>query len=157
MIKPRTPVVCHFGAADIEFREGIIMDWLSIRYPISTSDVESVEKEFDLRLPLDYKKVIGPINGGALRNAWVEVPGLGRVSFSRNVSLQKGASAGIYELLPIFNDGPIHIFPFASVGNGDYFCFDLKNNTVVLYRHELQTTAYVCDTFSQFLEKIKAD
>lgn len=37
---------------------------------------------------------------------------------------------------------------FASVGNGDYFCFDLESDTVVLYLHETQTTQYVCDSFS---------
>lgn len=133
------------------------MDWLSVRNPLSISDVESIEKEYNLTLPSDYKNTIGPINGGALRNASIEVPGGDRVAFSRNVALQKGARAGIHDLLPIFNEGDICLFPFASVGNGDYFCFDLKNNTVVLFQHELQSVIFVCDTFSQFLKKLAAN
>lgn len=134
------------------------MNWLSVRHPLTFNDIEQVEKELQIRLPRDYKEMIGPINGGALRNACVEVPGLGRVAFSRNVALQKGVRTGIHDLLPVFNeDSSIRLFPFASVGNGDYFCFDLYENTVVLYQHEIQSTCYVCDTFTQLIDGIITD
>ena len=130
------------------------MDWLSVRYPLTITEVESLEQEFDIKLPQDYKNIIGPINGGALRNAYIEVMNLGKVAFSRNVSLQKDVKSGVRDLLPALNDKVIQLFPFASVGNGDYFCFDLTENIVVLYQHEKQTTVYVCNTFSQFLKKL---
>ncbi len=130
------------------------MNWLSIRAPLSRFDVDSLEKKLQVKLPDDYKEQIGPINGGALRNAYIVIPRLGEVPYSRNVALHKGAQAGIYDLLPIFNGEVVKLFPFASVGNGDYFCFDLETNTVVLYLHELQSTRYVCDTFTQLMERL---
>ena len=130
------------------------MIWLSIRAPLSRSDVDSLEKELRINLPDDYKEQIGPINGGALRDTYIVIPRLGKVPYSRNVALHKGAKAGIYDLLPIFNSETITLFPFASVGNGDYFCFDLEANTVVLYLHELQSTRYVCDAFTQLMERL---
>ena len=130
------------------------MDWLSVRYPLTITEVESLEQEFNIKLPQDYKNIIGPINGGALRNAYIEVMNLGKVAFSRNVSLQKDVKSGVRDLLPALNDKVIQLFPFASVGNGDYFCFDLTENIVVLYQHEKQITVYVCNTFSQFLKKL---
>jgi len=48
----------------------------------------------------------------------------------------------------------IQLFPFGSVGNGDYFCFDLEKNIVVLRMHETEEVVPVCDTFTQLLEKI---
>ena len=128
------------------------MNWLSIRTPLRRSDVDSLEKELRIKLPDDYKEQIGPINGGALRDTYIVVPRLEKVPYSRNVALNKGARAGIYDLLPIFNNETITLFPFARVGNGDYFCFDLETNTVVLYLHELQSTRYVCDSFTQLME-----
>ena len=130
------------------------MNWLRIRTPLTSTDIMNVEKDFSISLPADYKSKIAPINGGALRNAYIRLPKLGEVSYSRNVSLHKEAQAGIYKLIGIFNDGPVKLFPFASVGNGDYFCFNLTTNTVVLYLHEIDKTIYVCDSFSQLLSML---
>ena len=133
------------------------MNWLSIRTPLRQSDVKSLEKELQIKLPDDYKEQIGPINGGALRDTYIVIPRLGEVPYSRNVALHKGSKAGIYDLLPIFNSEDIKLFPFASVGNGDYFCFDLEANNVVLYLHELQSTRYVCDSFTQLLNNLVSE
>ena len=130
------------------------MNWLSIRTPLFHSNIDSLEEELNIKLPSDYKTQIGPINGGALRNAYIKLPRLGEVPYSRNVSLHKDAKASIFDLIGIFNDGAIRLFPFANTGCGDYFCFDLLNNTVVLYLHEIQSTVYVCDTFTQLLEQL---
>lgn len=130
------------------------MNWVSIRKPLSLSDLDILELELKIKLPNDYKVQIGPINGGALRDAYIVIPRLGKVPYSRNVPLHKGARAGIYDLLPILNSNTVTLYPFASVGNGDYFCFDLETNTVVLYLHELQSTRYVCDSFTQLMEHL---
>ena len=130
------------------------MNWLRIRTPLTSTDIMNVEKDFSISLPADYKSQIAPINGGALRNAYIRLPKFGEVSYSRNVSLHKEAQAGIYKLIGIFNDGPVKLFPFASVGNGDYFCFDLTTNTVVLYLHEIDKTIYACNSFTQLLSML---
>ena len=130
------------------------MEWFSVRTPINRSDVDRLETQLKIILPEDYKSQIGPINGGVLRNTYINLPRLGEVPYSRNVALHKSATAGIYDLLPIFNCKEISLFPFASVGNGDYFCFDLESNTVVLYLHELQSTRYVCDSFTELLNNL---
>lgn len=130
------------------------MNWLSIRTPLSLTDVDNLEKELNIELPFDYKLLVVSINGGALRNTYISLPHFGKVPYSRNVPLHKGARASIYDLIGIFNNAIIRLFPFASVGNGDYFCFDLVTNTVVLYLHETQSTQYVCNTFSQLLDNL---
>lgn len=57
-------------------------------------------------------------------------------------------------LIPLINNKKIRYFPFGSVGDGNYFCFDLDKNQVVLYIHELQMFKYVCNTFEKFLSMI---
>ena len=133
------------------------MNWLSIRFPLSSADIQKLEQKLDVELPRDYAEQIGPINGAALKNARIIIPSLGEVPYCRNVPLHKDARAGIFDLVNIFNPGAITLFPFGAVGNGDYFCFDLSAGTVVLYLHELQTTMYVCDTFTQLLSLLVQD
>lgn len=130
------------------------MKWLSVKRPLTISDIEQVERDLSIRLPSDYKRTIGPINGGALKDAYVKVPGVGNVPYTRNVSLSKDSPASIHSILPALNKSEITLFPFAGVGNGDYFCFDLRANTVVFWMHETGNVFPVCDTFTQLLDCI---
>lgn len=130
------------------------MKWLSVKRPLAISDIEQVERDLCICFPSDYKKMIGAINGGALKDAYVKVPGVGNVPYTRNVSLSKDAPASIYSLLPALNKSKITFLPFAGVGNGDYFCFDLRNNTVVFWMHETGNVFSVCGTFTQLLDRI---
>lgn len=147
--------VCPYGDPVIIKRGVNDMEWLSIRKPVSLQEIEQVEKELHVTLPEDYKTAIGPINGGALRNAYVEHPQLGRIAYSRNVSLSKEAPANIYFLFELLKEQKFNLFPFAGVGNGDYFCFDLKKQTVVLYEHETDKIIEVCKTFNDLLDMIR--
>lgn len=130
------------------------MKWLSVKRPLSISDIEQVERDLGIRFPSDYKKTIGAINGGALKDAYVKVPKVGTVPYTRNVSLSKEALASIYSVLPALNKSEITLLPFAGVGNGDYFCFDLQNDSVVFWMHETNKVFSVCDTFTQLLDSI---
>ena len=125
------------------------MEWIGVRRPLSREEVERVGEALDFVLPVDYADWIGAVNGGALRGAWVEIPGVGDVPYARNVPLHREAAGSVYDLFPELGG----LFPFAQVGNGDYFCF-LPAGGVVLYRHETQTTVSVCDTFSQLMERL---
>ena len=80
---------------------------------------------------------------------------MGEIAYSRNVSLNKEAKANIYDVFPIINGKGTRYFPFGNVGNGDYFCFDLKENMVVLYIHEKMEMTKVCNTFTQLMNMIQ--
>ena len=122
--------------------------------PLESTDLVRVEQEFGIVLPDDYKTGITTINGGALSNAYIVVEPLGEVPYCRNVPLHREARGNIYDLFESINDGAVTLFPFGSVGNGDYFCFDFAASTVVLYLHEIQSTVDVCDTFTQLMDRL---
>lgn len=128
------------------------MNWVSIRNPLSLEEIENVEKDLKIMLPSDYKELIGAINGGALKNACVTCE-YGEIPYSRNVSLSPTAKSNIYQLFGCVM-GSEQYFPFASVGNGDYFCFDLKKKKVVLWEHEMENIVSICETFTDLLEMI---
>ena len=130
------------------------MQWLSTKTPLTITDIQAVENELNVQLPTDYKELIGPINGGALRNAYAQIPGIGDVPYSRNIPLDRSSKANVFELAKLLNPGAIRYFPFASVGNGDFFCFDLTHNSVVLYLHELGKVRFACNEFRQLLDAL---
>ena len=128
------------------------MIWKSIKNPLSYDEIKDIAKLLNIPLPEDYCRIIGEINGGALVSAYCNVPKLGNVPYSRNVSLSKNAKVNAMLLYEQMKDS--NLFPFGSVGNGDYFCFDLLNNQVVLYQHETGAVWPVCKTFEEFLSRI---
>ena len=131
------------------------MDWLDKKRDLTTEDLIQVEREFNINLPDNYKDNIKGINGGALVSAYVLVDGVGKVSYSRNVPLNKEAKANIFEIGKyVLKDEKI-FFPIAGDGFGNYFCLNLKENTIVFWEHESDKVVYVCDTFTQLLSKIK--
>ena len=96
------------------------MKWISIKKPINKSYIDQVESQLKISLPSDYKEKIGPINGGALIDAYVSIAGIGDVPYSRNVSLHLSSPGNIFDLIESINEDGIKLFPFGSVGNGDY-------------------------------------
>lgn len=131
------------------------LHWVGVHHPMTYVEVKSVAEELGVNLPEDYCNIIGPINGGALRTAFIEGPMKQRISYSRNVSLSKENKANIFLLYKDSLDFDKRYFPFGSVGNGDYFCFDLINHNVVLWQHEIDRCIYICQVFSELLDMIQ--
>ena len=134
------------------------MKWFSVRNPLTQDDVVRIEKDLGVIFPEDYKKMIGPINGGALRNAYIEHPNEGHIAYSRNVPLNRESRGNIFVLFEALQEENLQLIPFGSVGNGDYFCFDPTNNdVVVLWEHESGDYINVCNSFSQLMGMLKGE
>lgn len=131
------------------------LNWISIREPMTYTEVKGVSNELCVNLPEDYCSIIGPINGGVLRNAFILDQNRKNISYSRNVSLSKKSKVNIFMLYTEDSEFKPRYFPFGSVGNGDYFCFDLDNQTVVLWQHEIDRYIYICQTFTELLDMIQ--
>ncbi|MDO4650033.1 MAG: SMI1/KNR4 family protein [Eubacteriales bacterium] len=127
------------------------MNWLSIRQKLTYDEVQMIIKKLKIVLPQDYCEKIGEINGGALTDATCIVPNLGEVAYSRNLSLLENVNGNAIAIFKIMQEKQKNLFPFGSVGNGDYFCFDLLKQDVVLYMHEKDITIYVCKSYTELL------
>ena len=145
--------VWYCGVLDMNKKKGL--HWVGVHHPMTYLEVKSTAEELGANLPEDYCTIIGAINGGALRSAFIEFPLKQRISYSRNVSLNKEAKANIFLLYKESSDFDKRYFPFGSVGNGDYFCFDLVEHNVVLWQHEIDKFIYICQSYSDLLNMIQ--
>ena len=131
--------------------------WLSIKTKLSDKDILQLENDLKISLPLDYKTYIKNVNGAALKKAVYIDRALGRIPYSRNVNLSKTAKSSIYNIFDSFDTGSKQYFPFGSVGNGDYFCFDLKTGNVILYTHENSKVYPICKTFTELINSLSIE
>ena len=133
------------------------LNWISARNPMTYEEVLGRLQELGVSLPEEYCHMIGPINGGALVDAFYEDAKLGKIAYSRNIDLSKKARIDVVTIISILNDIEIKYFPIASVGNGDYYCFNLKNLKIELFLHELQKHVPLCDSFQNMLNNLRCD
>jgi hypothetical protein len=129
------------------------MNWKRLRDSLTYEEVKAITNSINVNLPEDYCKLIGPINGGALVDTVCNVPGVGAVSYGSNISLSPNARTNALVLYEQFKEKAL--FPFGNVGNGDYFCFDLSENVIVLYQHENDKVVPVCKSFTVFLNLLE--
>ncbi len=129
------------------------MEWLSIRKPLDEQEVRAILREEGVSLPEDYVKQIGPINGGALKAAYVQVKGVGDIAYSRNTNLCKDVNGNAFHVF----DRASGLFPVVTVGNGDYFCIELGTGKIVYYQHEIDRKVPVCENFSKLLSMIQQE
>ena len=127
------------------------LNWISKKEKVTDTDIYTLEKDLKINLPKDYIDYIKDVNGAALRKAVYIDKKLGRIPYSRNINLLKTAKFGIYNIFHDFDNNSGRYFPFGSVGNGDYFCFDLKEKSIVLYAHEADAFYPICKTFTIFI------
>lgn len=130
------------------------MEWIGVRRKLTSDEVKKIGLEIGLTFPSDYCKIIGEINGGGLESSVVDIPKLGKVPYSRNINLCADVRGNAISLYKIFQTRGIECFPIASVGNGDYFCFNTKTWNVVLWQHENNQIVKVSKTFSKLLKMI---
>lgn len=126
------------------------MRFRTVRYPMTYEEVIDVMNMNDVILPDDYCRWIGPVNGAAADGVIVNAPGLGEISYERNVPLNSESSLSAFRLREYMPEKSL--FPFGSVGNGDYFCINMDTGSIVLYMHEQMKTIKVCDTFREFMQ-----
>ena len=132
------------------------MNWKRIS-TLSKEDIDQLCKKHNVKLPDDYCNIIGSINGGALASAHVDISNLGSVPYSRNVTLQDNAKGNAFSLYEAIDNSSRKYFPFGSVGNGDYFCFNMQTQHIVYYQHETQKAYDICETFSVFITLLKEE
>lgn len=127
------------------------LEWLMVKRKLTQEEVRSIISNMRIELPADYMSYIGEINGGYLRDAYVHVAHLGDIPYTCNISLDRDAKGSIFVLF----DKNSGYFPFASVGNGDYFAFDLTTKDIILQRHETNETIFICKSFAELLSMIE--
>ncbi len=132
------------------------MEWIG-NSDINDKDLEKIQETLKIKLPDDYCALIKRLNGKALRSAYFIHDKIGKIAYSRNLNILPNKRGNAIAMFDVINNGGKRYFPFGSVGNGDYFCFDLEKGYVVLYEHEKMSFIKVCDTYSELIEGLQED
>ena len=135
---------------------------------VSVENIESIEKKLGIQLPGDYLQVAKIYNGKRPIPGDIDVGKRSTVvTFLLTLEAEENNSPD--SLLSSYknnDDRDNKIVPFAIAGGASRFCFDYRKNnlnpTVVFDNSDLEfsdprSIVNVCDTFTDFLEKLYSD
>lgn len=127
------------------------MEWKYIKEIKDQKAIEKIEIIYNIRIPILLKQIIMQYNGGRpLYNIFDTIYSKEKV-FKSLISYNKDDKDNIYLYEEIFDKG---LIPFANTEFGDIICLNNKTNEVELYLHELDKTEKICDSISEFFDKL---
>ena len=127
------------------------MEWKYIKKIKDEKAIEKIEIIYNIRIPILLKQIIMQYNGGRpLYNIFDTIYNKEKV-FKCLISYNKEDKESIFSYTEFFNKG---LIPFAITAFGDVICLNNKINEVELYLHELDKTEKICDSISEFFDKL---
>lgn len=127
-------------------------------------EVQSLEREWGVGLPEDYKRIATLHQGMAPEPCVLDIGGSNTVvsellTISEDEEFRAYSMSGTHTLIKPHI--PVGIYPFASTATGDFICFDYRHApgapSVVFYFTEAtgeEAIHPVAGSFSEFLSKL---
>lgn len=142
------------------------MNWDFVDGEIGREAIAKIETYFDILLPNDYIECALVNHGGSPDRNIFEREGHGDDVLNALLSLNSQEKRYIVNVYHNVRDRLLDkIIPFADTPFGDLVCFDYRNGkenpTVVFWDHEVayqdkeKGISYICDTFCEFLSRLR--
>ena len=130
------------------------LNWKYVKPLKNNNAVECFESDNNLKLPQDITSCIKQNNGGRPdKKAFDTEVAKGRVIKSL-LSFNKDDLETVYDAIDILKNGNTNLVPLASDPGGNYICYNVKQQDIVLWLHETNTTEQISSSFTAFLEAL---
>mgnify|MGYP000866863327 CR=1 FL=1 len=130
------------------------LSWKFVKPLKDNKAVETFEADYGLKLPQDIIACIKQNNGGRPdKKVFDTTISKGRVIKSL-LSFNKDDLDTVYDAMDILKGENSNLVPFASDPGGNYICFDTKQQDIVIWLHETNTTEKISGSFTAFLERL---
>lgn len=132
------------------------IEWKRVKHLRELDSIEKFEKEKNIKLPDELKKLILKNNGGRPSLRMIEMPSYKELEIKALLSFNKDDIENIYNNIDFFKaEFNENILPFATESSGDYFCINLKNKSVVYWEHETNKIKYIARNLDEFFDMLK--
>ncbi|MBN1698939.1 MAG: SMI1/KNR4 family protein [Spirochaetales bacterium] len=139
--------------------------WFVKKKDISDKEIIKVENIFNIRFPEDYRECVKINNGGAPKPEAYDFKDHKEAVFEWLLNFNEGLANNIIKTYNAIKDRLVdNIYPFASDPFGNYICFDYREDKkapkIVFWDHEVASRypedaiSYICDSFSELLDKL---
>lgn len=125
--------------------------WKYVKPLESLESIAEYEALTRSQLPDDLREVIRLHNGGRPSLKYYDLPGEKDKEFKTLLSFNRNDVENVFAVYPLDSaDGAL--VPFASDPAGNFFV--VRDGKVCLWQHESDSTIFLAETFSDFLETL---
>ncbi|OYD07737.1 SMI1/KNR4 family protein [Paludifilum halophilum] len=136
------------------------VQWEDYEDPVDESVIQGVEEIFGYCFPLDYIQFVKKYHGGYPEPNRFEYGERYKASIDRLLTFDTDEYESVQRLggdfVEQYFDGKV--IPFAIDAAGNLICFDYHHDKkcpiVVFWYHEENQLSFVCNSFTEFLEKL---
>lgn len=130
------------------------LSWKYVKPLKNSKAVECFEADYGLKLSQDITSCIKQNNGGRPdKKVFDTEVSKGRVIKSL-LSFNNDDLETVYDAIDRLKGEKSNLVPLASDPGGNYICFDTKQQDIVLWLHETNTTEKISSSFTAFLETL---
>ncbi|SFT04260.1 SMI1/KNR4 family protein [Marininema halotolerans] len=138
------------------------INWEDPDEPINDNDILEVEKLLGFSFPLDYVEIAKQYHGATIEPSRFNY---GEEGFRGYIDSMLSFDSEEYESIQRLSleflknrDMPDKVVPFGMDAAGNLICFDYSKNSrnpcVVYWLHEENRLAYICNTFTDLINKL---
>ena len=125
--------------------------WKYVKPLVSEGSIAEYEAQTGVALPDDIKGAIQMHNGGRPSLKYYDLPTEKDKEFKTLLSFNRNDVENVFAFYPLDSaDG--NLVPFASDPSGNFFV--IKDGKINLWLHESDTTVFLSESFSGFLETL---
>ncbi len=130
------------------------IEWDGVKPLKVGTEVDVLEVKYLFMLPADLKECIKKNNGGMPFPYSFDVGKNKGMVFGGLISFNEGDTDSVYDVIGRFEtpDKKLTMFPFGVDPAGNLLC--VKDDEIVLYYSETETTFFVSKSFSDFLNML---
>lgn len=131
------------------------IEWKYVSPLKEGTEVDVIELKYHYRIPDDLKDYLVNKNAGVPSPSFFDMENKKDMVFGGLLSFNAGDVDCFNDYVVLFEEidkKGLKMFPFALDPAGNFFC--IKDNKVVLYNHEMDSTHYICDTFTDLLKML---
>lgn len=134
------------------------MEWKFKKNGLHDSQINLVEQELYVKLPIDFVQIIKQYNGARPSLISFDLENEKEKVFDSLIDFSSNSKNNIFEIHKRFiNDGVKKIIPFGEDGFGNYICFQYQNSenpNIIFYNHETNEVKHIADDFKEFIEML---
>ena len=131
------------------------MSNLKWRYTRGLKDINcfnSIKNKYKIDASEALKTCILSFNGGRPDKDAFDTEVTKEREMKRLLSFNRLDEENVYDILDVFKDDNVKLYPFAMDPAGNYICEDVENKNIIFYNHENKDKEYISKDFESFLD-----
>lgn len=134
------------------------MEWKFKKNGLDNSEINLIEHELSVKLPIDFVNLIRQYNGARPSLISFDLENEKEKVFDSLIDFSPNGNNNVIEVYKSFKKNSLKKnIPFGEDGFGNYICFQYQNSenpNIIFFNHETNEVKLIADSFKEFIDML---